>query len=236
MTLVLMQTGHHVLVASAAVRGSILARRPSFPLAPQSPAALPRSRGRRRVGRRRRRPLRHPSPSPRPPRSLSGSRPEPSGPGPQPLTLQQEIHRWVQIHFANCRLSPSTGRRRMVTIAAAMASDPGDSLPKLFPKLYDLQADYRILDAPEATTDNRQAGRRQVVHTCTKSCLKTSLRRGGQGWTDENSLRRSCFPSLQFCYAVPSGRFSGIFVGRNRTGGKRHGGFSGIFISPGQGG
>jgi hypothetical protein len=58
---------------------------------------------------------------------------------------------------------------------------PGDSLPKLFPKPYDLQADYRIFDEPEATTDNLNARRRQVVHTCTKSCLMTSLLRGGQG-------------------------------------------------------
>jgi hypothetical protein len=89
----------------------------------------------------------------------------PGGPRRQPLTPQQEIHRWAQIHFANCRLSPSTRRRRVVTIAAAMASNPGDSLPKLFPKIYDLQAAYRMFDEPEATTDNLQAGHRQVVAT-----------------------------------------------------------------------
>ena len=69
---------------------------------------------------------------------------------------------------------------------------PGDSLPKLFPKPYDLQADYRIFDEPEATTDNLKARRRQVVHTCTKSCLMTSLRKGGRTEAD----RPRSFPPL----------------------------------------
>jgi Transposase DNA-binding len=84
---------------------------------------------------------------------------------PRSLTTRQEIRRWAQLHFAQCRLSRSTQRRRAVTIAAAWASHPGASLPELFPTPYDLQAAYRMFDEPEATPDNLQRGHRQVVAT-----------------------------------------------------------------------
>ena len=174
MTLVSTHTGRHVRVSTAGVPGPIPARnahRQAFPH---------RSRRRNQAAR--------------PSRNAEHARGVPLGPAAdstapadstatswiaaglpavrddtirpaRPLTPRQEIRRWAQLHFAHCQLSRSSKRRRAVTIAAAFASHPGDSLPELFPKPYDLQAAYRMFDEPEATLDHLQSGHRQVVAT-----------------------------------------------------------------------
>lgn len=52
---------------------------------------------------------------------------------------------------------------RVVTIAQALAANPGKSLPQLFSSWYDLKAAYNLLAHPEATPDELQATHRELV-------------------------------------------------------------------------
>jgi hypothetical protein len=52
---------------------------------------------------------------------------------------------------------------RVVTIAEAMASSPGCSIPAMFANPYDVKAAYNLFQHPDATPDNLQAGHRDWV-------------------------------------------------------------------------
>jgi hypothetical protein len=70
---------------------------------------------------------------------------------------------WAQAHFAGAKLAHPARNRRAQLIAAAMANDPGRSIPGLFTRSYDVKAAYDLFDHPEATPDKIQAGHRGLV-------------------------------------------------------------------------
>jgi hypothetical protein len=70
---------------------------------------------------------------------------------------------WAQAHFAGAKLAHWARNRRVQFIAAAMANDPGRSIPGLFTRSYDVKAAYDLFDHPEATPDKIQAGHRGLV-------------------------------------------------------------------------
>ena len=53
--------------------------------------------------------------------------------------------------------------QRAQTIAAAMATNPDKSIPKMFIHRYDIKAAYNLFKHPEATPDNLQLAHREVV-------------------------------------------------------------------------
>jgi hypothetical protein len=70
---------------------------------------------------------------------------------------------WADTHFAGATLAHPARNRRVRVIAAAMATDPGRSIPGLFTRWYDVRAAYDVFDHPEATPDHIQAGHRRLV-------------------------------------------------------------------------
>ncbi len=70
---------------------------------------------------------------------------------------------WAETHFAGATLAHPARNRRVQVIAAAMATNPGRSLPGLFTRWYDVRAAYDVFDHPEATPDHLQAGHRRLV-------------------------------------------------------------------------
>jgi hypothetical protein len=84
--------------------------------------------------------------------------------GPLPLIVPDtEPQAWAQTHFAGATLAHPARNRRVQLIAAAMATQPGLSIPKLFTRWYDVKAAYDMFDHPEATPDHIQAGHRRWV-------------------------------------------------------------------------
>jgi hypothetical protein len=74
-----------------------------------------------------------------------------------------EPQAWAETHFAGATLAHWARNRRVQVVAAAMATHPGRSIPKLFTRWYDVKATYDMLDYPETTPDNIQAGHRSWV-------------------------------------------------------------------------
>jgi Transposase DNA-binding/Transposase Tn5 dimerisation domain len=70
---------------------------------------------------------------------------------------------WAETHFAGATLAHPARNRRVQVIAAAMATNPGRSIPGLFTRWYDVRAAYDVFDHPEATPDHIQAGHRRLV-------------------------------------------------------------------------
>jgi hypothetical protein len=86
------------------------------------------------------------------------------GIGPLALTVPDtQPQAWAQTHFAGATLAHPARNRRVQTIAAAMAQNPGRSIPGLFTHRYDVKAAYDVFDHPEATPDHLQAGHRRWV-------------------------------------------------------------------------
>lgn len=52
---------------------------------------------------------------------------------------------------------------RVVTIAEAMATHPGHSIPQMFEHPYEVKAAYHLFNLEEATPDRLQAGHRALV-------------------------------------------------------------------------
>lgn len=79
-------------------------------------------------------------------------------------TIHQESPlAWAEKHFAEVDLGESRRNQRTVTIAAAMAMNPDQSIPKIFIKAYDVKAAYNFFSHPEATPDNLQLAHRELV-------------------------------------------------------------------------
>jgi hypothetical protein len=70
---------------------------------------------------------------------------------------------WAEEHFREAAFLDIRRTDRVVTIAAAMAAQPGVSLPQLFGRWYDTKAAYNLFKPPEATPDTVQAGHRALV-------------------------------------------------------------------------
>jgi len=70
---------------------------------------------------------------------------------------------WAEEHFGEADLSDQRRRRRAVTIAAAMAANPGASIPRLFTRWYDTKAAYAFFGHHEVTPDSVQLGHRDLV-------------------------------------------------------------------------
>jgi hypothetical protein len=76
---------------------------------------------------------------------------------------------WAQTHFGQARMGQKARCRRLVTIAQAMALKPGNSIPHLFDRAYDVEAAYDFFARPEATPDNIQAAHRAQVREAAAS-------------------------------------------------------------------
>lgn len=84
--------------------------------------------------------------------------------GPLALTVPDaEPQARAQTHFAGATSAHPARNRRVQTIAAAMAAQPGRSIPGLFTRRDDVKAADDVFDHPEATPDQIQAGHRRWV-------------------------------------------------------------------------
>jgi Transposase DNA-binding/Transposase DDE domain len=70
---------------------------------------------------------------------------------------------WAEQQFATVQVSDIRRAQRVRKIAAAMAANPGQSIPQLCATAYDVKATYTFLRHEEATPDNLQAGHREEV-------------------------------------------------------------------------
>jgi len=70
---------------------------------------------------------------------------------------------WARAQFQGARLKHCARRKRVMKIAAAMAEQPGRTIPELFTRKYDIDAAYDFFDRPEATPDAIQCGHRALV-------------------------------------------------------------------------
>ena len=70
---------------------------------------------------------------------------------------------WARQQFQGIRLGHCARRKRIVSYAQALATQPGKSIPELFTRKYDIDATYDVLDQREATPDAIQAGHRRLV-------------------------------------------------------------------------
>jgi hypothetical protein len=70
---------------------------------------------------------------------------------------------WAEKHFGDVELGDMRRDQRAVTIAAAMATNPGKSIPQIFARAYDVKATYEFFKREETTTDNVQGGHRELV-------------------------------------------------------------------------
>jgi len=75
----------------------------------------------------------------------------------------EEPRRWAEAHFAEVEVSDVRRASRVVTVAAAMAHNPGLSIPQMFAHPYDVKAAYNLFTHPDATPDQLQAGHRDLV-------------------------------------------------------------------------
>ena len=75
-----------------------------------------------------------------------------------------EAQQWAQTHFGGVALGDVRRRRRVVTLAAGWARQPGASIPNLSQgQAYASKAAYQLLGHPQATPDALQAPHRQYV-------------------------------------------------------------------------
>ncbi len=70
---------------------------------------------------------------------------------------------WAKTHFGRVEMSDVRRVARVVTIAEAMATHPGHSMPQMFENPYEVKAAYHFFNLEEATPDRLQAGHRSLV-------------------------------------------------------------------------
>jgi hypothetical protein len=70
---------------------------------------------------------------------------------------------WASRHFGGARLCDSRRTRRVVSLAQAMATRPGASIPAMMDDAYAVKAAYVLLSRAEATPDRLQAAHRDHV-------------------------------------------------------------------------
>ena len=71
--------------------------------------------------------------------------------------------RWAEIHFGDLNLGNVSRNERAIQIGQMMAAKPGQSLPQLFPRRYDLKATYKLFANWHASPDELQATHRELV-------------------------------------------------------------------------
>lgn len=76
---------------------------------------------------------------------------------------QQATAEWAVQQFGGVELGDVRRTRRVVHIAEAMATSPGQSLPQLFATVYELKAAYTLFRRPEATPERLQARHGEAV-------------------------------------------------------------------------
>ena len=75
-----------------------------------------------------------------------------------------EAQQWAQTYFGGVGLSDVCRARRVVTLAAGWAREPGASIPRLsHGQASASKAAYQLLGHAQATPDTLQAPHRQVV-------------------------------------------------------------------------
>lgn len=84
-------------------------------------------------------------------------------PEADPGSYQAEPRSWAEAHFAGAKMGDRRRTRRVETLAEAMATRPGKTIPELFSDRYDIQAAYDLFDRPEATPEAIQAGHRRIA-------------------------------------------------------------------------
>lgn len=75
----------------------------------------------------------------------------------------QDERTWCRAQFAGARFSDIRRGRRVLTVATAMAENPGKSIPQLFKRAYDVKAAYNLFNHPESIPESLQAGHRELV-------------------------------------------------------------------------
>lgn len=70
---------------------------------------------------------------------------------------------WAKRHFGGIELADVRRAARVVTIAEAMATHPGHSIPQMFDHPYEVKAAYHLFNLEEATPDRLQARHRALV-------------------------------------------------------------------------
>ena len=82
---------------------------------------------------------------------------------------------WAEQTFAPAPLGDRRRAQRAAHVAAAMARQPGRSIPALFDSPYEVKAAYTLLDRPEATPDRLQQPHRDAVARRLKTPGQTFL-------------------------------------------------------------
>lgn len=70
---------------------------------------------------------------------------------------------WAREQFSGIRVGNCARRKRIVAFATALAEQPGKMIPELFPRKYDIDATYELLDRREVVPDKIQASHRRLV-------------------------------------------------------------------------
>jgi hypothetical protein len=70
---------------------------------------------------------------------------------------------WAKRHFGSIEMADVRRVARVVTIAEAMATHPGHSIPQMFDHPYEVKAAYHFFNLEEATPERLQAGHRALV-------------------------------------------------------------------------
>jgi hypothetical protein len=79
------------------------------------------------------------------------------------VTHSTEPRAWAEEHFGDLPFSDVRRSERAITIAVAMASNPGASIPQLFAHPYDTKAAYTFFAHPEVEPDTLQTTHRRLV-------------------------------------------------------------------------
>src|SRR6185295_16761654 len=80
-----------------------------------------------------------------------------------PLSYDADPRTWAEVHFSEAELFDERRTRRLETIAAAMASNPGASLPRLFARASDVKAAYTFFGQGDVDPDAIQQPHRDLV-------------------------------------------------------------------------
>lgn len=79
------------------------------------------------------------------------------------MRISKEAQEWSKAQFGGAKLSDKRRVRRVATLAAALATSPGASIPRACETPYEIKAAYNLFRHPEATPENLQAGHRSGV-------------------------------------------------------------------------
>jgi hypothetical protein len=74
------------------------------------------------------------------------------------LDHQSDPRSWAEEHFGGATFTDVRRVERAITIAAAMATNPGASIPRLFTRWYDTKAAYAFFRHWEVDAQMLQAG------------------------------------------------------------------------------